>query len=284
MIKTEKMVTKKVWFVTGASKGLGLSLVRKLLNDGYKVAATSRTVDIMEKEVGTSANFLPLQVDVRDEKSVINAISKTIKTFGGIDIAVNNAGYIQFGTLEELSDNEDRKSFDINVFGALNVIRNIMPHFRNTNSGHIINISSIAGLIGTFPSCGIYSATKFALVGLTESLSAEAKEFGVKATIVYPGYFRTNFLDKGSLSLPQNPIADYTSARHAEQWHEAEMKGKQPGNPDKAAAALIQLAESENPPLHFIMGSDAFGMTHHKIEMLQNDLAANESLSKSTDF
>ena len=109
-------------------------------------------------------------------------------------------------------------------------------------------------------------------------------EFGVKATIVYPGYFRTNFLDKGSLSLPRKPIADYTSARYSEQWHETEMNGKQLGNPDKAAVAFIRLAESENPPLHFFMGSDAFGMAYNKIEVLQNELAANETLGKSTDF
>jgi NAD(P)-dependent dehydrogenase (short-subunit alcohol dehydrogenase family) len=278
------MEPKKVWFVTGASKGLGLSLVKKLLKEGYQVVATSRTVESLEKEVGKLADFLPLSVNVTDEKNVGSAIAKAIETFGGIDVVVNNAGYIQFGTLEELGDKEDRRNFDVNVFGALNVIRHVMPHFRAKKSGHIINISSIAGLIGTFPSCGIYAATKFALVGLTESLSAEAKEFGVRATIVYPGYFRTNFLDKGSLSLPQNPIAHYTSARYAEQWHETEMKGKQLGNPDKAADVFIKLAESVSPPLHFFMGSDAIGMAYHKIEVLQNELAANEVLSKSTDF
>jgi len=278
------MDTKKVWFVTGSSKGLGLSLVKQLVKEGYKVAATSRTGKSLEKEVGTSANFLPLEVSLTDEKSVSNAIAKTIETFGTIDVVVNNAGYGQFGTLEELSDKEARQNFDTNVFAALNVIRSVMPHLRSKKSGHIINVSSIAGLIGTFPGFGIYCATKFALVGLTESFSAEAKELGVKATIVYPGYFRTNFLDKVSLSLPQNPIADYTSARYSEQWHQTEMKGRQLGNPDKAAVAFIKLAESENPPLHFFMGSDAFGLAYNKIEVLQNELAANEALGKSTDF
>jgi NAD(P)-dependent dehydrogenase (short-subunit alcohol dehydrogenase family) len=275
------MNTKKVWLVTGASKGLGLSLVKKLLNEGHKVAATTRTVDALEKE---SADFLPLQVDITDEQSVNNAIERAIDTFGTIDVIVNNAGYIQFGTLEELSNEEVRRNFDTNVFGSLNVIRCIMPHFRERKSGHIINISSIAGLIGTFPSCGIYSATKFALAGLTESLSAEAKEFGVKATVVYPGYFRTGFLEKGSLSLPQHPVADYTWARNAEHWHETEMNGKQLGNPDKAAVALIQLAESENPPLHFFMGSDALEMANNKIQVLQHELATNETLARSTDY
>jgi NAD(P)-dependent dehydrogenase (short-subunit alcohol dehydrogenase family) len=278
------MDKKKVWLVTGASKGLGLSLVKKLLNEGYKVAATSRTAESLEKEVGTFENFLPLEVNVTDEKAVSKAIAKTLETFGTIDVVVNNAGYGQRGTLEELSDREIRQNFDVNVFGALNVIRRVMPHFRSKKSGHFINIASIGGFIGTFPGFGTYFATKFAMVGLTESLSAEAKELGVKATIVYPGYFRTNFLDKSSIMLPHNPIQDYTSARKSEQWHITEMNGKQLGNPAKAAIAFIQLAEAENPPLHFFMGSDALGLAYSKIEVLQNELAANEVLSKSTDF
>jgi len=278
------MDTKKVWLVTGASKGLGLSLVKKLLKEGYKVAATSRTVESLEKEVGTSENFLPLEVNITDEKSVSNAITKTLEIFGNIDVVVNNAGYGQRGVLEELSDKETRQNFDVNVFGTLNVIRSVMPHFRSKKSGHIINIASIGGFIGTFPGFGIYFATKFAVVGLTESLSAEAKELGIKATVVYPGYFRTNFLDKSSIRLPQNPIEDYTSARKSEHWHLSEMNGKQLGNPDKASIAFIQLAESENPPLHFFMGSDAFGLAYSKIEVLQNELTTSEVLSKSTDF
>ncbi|RYZ54039.1 MAG: SDR family NAD(P)-dependent oxidoreductase [Chitinophagaceae bacterium] len=278
------MDTKKVWFVTGASKGLGLSLVKQLLDKGYKVAATSRTVESLEKEVGKPAGFLPLEVQLTDEKSVSAAIVKTIETFGGIDVVVNNAGYGQIGTLEELSDDEARRNFDVNVFGALNVIRGVMPHFRSKRSGHIINVSSIAGMLGTFAGFGVYCATKFAMVGFTESLSAEAAEFGVTATIVYPGYFRTKFLDSGSLTFPKSPVKEYTAARASESWHETEMKGNQPGSPEKAALAFIQLAESQNPPLHFIMGSDAFGMAKSKIDVLQKELSANEALSTSTDF
>ena len=147
-----------------------------------------------------------------------------------------------------------------------------------------MNVSSIGGLLGTFPGWGIYCATKFAVVGFTESLSTEAKEFGVHATVVYPGYFRTNFLDSGSLNKPQHPIAEYTTARTTEKWHDDEMKGNQPGNPEKAALAFIQLAEMEQPPLHFFMGADAYGMANNKIEVLQSELLANEALSKSTDF
>lgn len=278
------MDTKKVWFITGASKGLGLSLVKKLLNEGYKVAATSRTVESLEKEVGTSANFLPLEVNVTDETSVSRAIAKTLETFGTIDVVVNNAGYGQLGTLEELSDREVRQNFDTNVFGLLNVMRNVMPHLRNKKSGHIINISSIAGFLGAFPGWGIYNATKFAVAGLTEAFSAEATSLEIKVTIVYPGYFKTNFLLQGSLRLAENPIAEYKAARDLEVVHDTQIIGNQPGDPEKAALAFIQLAENENPPLHFFMGSDSFGMANNKIEILQSELSANEVLSKSTDF
>ncbi|MGA0557649.1 SDR family oxidoreductase [Larkinella sp. VNQ87] len=278
------MDTKKVWFVTGASKGLGLSLVKRLLNEGYQVAATSRTVESLEKEIGKSANFLPLEVNVTDETSVSSAIAKTVEVFGTIDVVVNNAGYGQLGTLEELSDSEARENFDTNVFGLLNVMRNVMPHLRNKKSGHIINISSIAGFLGAFPGWGIYNATKFAVAGLTEAFSAEAKSLGIKATIVYPGYFKTNFLLKGSLRLAENPIAEYKEARDLEVIHDTQIIGNQPGDPEKAALAFIQLAENENPPLHFFMGSDSFGMAKNKIDILLSELSAHEALSKSTDY
>lgn len=278
------MDTKKVWLVTGASKGLGLSLVKRLLTEGYKVAATSRTVQSLEKEVGTSANFLPLEVNITDEKSVSNAITKTLETFGTIDVVVNNAGYGQLGTLEELTDKEARENFDTNVFGLLNVMRNVIPHLRDKKSGHIINISSIAGFLGAFPGWGIYNATKFAVAGLTEAFSAEAASLGIKATIVYPGYFKTNFLLQGSLRLAKNPIAEYKAARDLEVVHDTQIIGNQPGDPEKAALTFIRLAESKNPPLHFFMGSDAVAMANTKIGILQNELSANEALSKSTDF
>lgn len=278
------MKTKKVWYVTGASKGLGLALVMQLLKSGYKVAATSRTADDLEKEVGSNDNFLPLGVDIVNEESVRSSISQAINKFGTIDVVVNNAGYGQLGTLEETSDAEARENFDVNVFGTLNVIRSVMPHFRKQKSGHIINISSIAGFLGGFPGWGIYNATKFAVAGLTEALAVEAKSHGVTTTIVYPGYFKTNFLKKGSLRLAKNPIADYKEARELEVIHDTQVIGNQPGDPERAGGVFIALGESKNPPLHFFMGTDSFSMAKGKIETLQNELNANESLSKSTDF
>ncbi len=276
------MDAKKVWLVTGASKGLGLTLVKKLLKEGYKVAATSRNVSALSKEVGEhTPGFLPLQVDLVNEQSVAKAAAEIIHTFGTIDVVVNNAGYGQLGTLEELSDEEARNNFDINVFGSLNVIRSVMPHLRTQKSGAIFNISSIGGFLGNFPGWGIYCATKFAVAGFTESLAAEIKSFGITATVVYPGYFRTDFLSKDSLSLPQHPIEAYTEARAVEKLHINEIKGNQPGDPEKAAAVLIEIAENA-PPLHLFLGQDAYDMAKVKLESVQKDLTANKALATST--
>ncbi|QCR24878.1 SDR family oxidoreductase [Pontibacter sp. SGAir0037] len=279
------MKTQKVWLVTGASKGLGLSLVKRLLNEGYKVAATSREAGALRTEVGeTGDDFLPLQVNLTSNESVAEAVAEIVAKLGGIDVVVNNAGYGQLGTLEELTDEEARKNFDVNVFGSLNVIRNVMPHFRQKRSGAFFNVSSIAGFLGTFPGWGIYNATKFAVAGFTEALSAEAKSLGITATIVYPGYFKTNFLLEGSLRTAAAPIAEYKEARDLEVIHNDQIIGNQPGDPEKAAAAFIRVAEMENRPLHLFLGSDSFGMAHSKIEAVQHDLAALESVSRSTDF
>uniref|UniRef100_F4CC44 3-oxoacyl-(Acyl-carrier-protein) reductase n=1 Tax=Sphingobacterium sp. (strain 21) TaxID=743722 RepID=F4CC44_SPHS2 len=279
------METKKVWLVTGASKGLGLTLVKKLLDAGYKVAATSRDINALRSEVDHSGSeFLPLQMDVVDEQSVAKSINRIVDTFGMIDVVVNNAGYGQIGTLEELSDKEARQNFDINVFGSLNVIRHVMPYFRKQHAGTIFNISSIAGFLGTFPGWGIYNATKFAVAGFTEALSAEAKSLGVSAVVVYPGYFKTNFLLKGSMRLAQNPIAEYKEARDLEVIHEEQVIGNQPGDPEKAAAVFIEVAEMETKPLHLFLGSDSYKMARDKMATIENEMTTYESLGLSTDF
>jgi len=275
------MNTQKVWLVTGASKGLGLSLVQKLLNEGYRVAATSRNISDLDKE---SDNYLPLQVNLLNEQSIADAVAATLQKFDKVDVLVNNAGYGQIGTLEELSDAEARANFDVNVFGSLNTIRAVMPHLREQNSGAIFNIASVGGFTGNFPGWGIYCATKFAMAGFTESLAAEAKEFGVSATVVYPGYFRTNFLKEGSLNLPKNPIASYTAARELEAAHVDQIDNNQAGDPDKAASVLIEMAKLENPPLHLFLGQDANDMAKAKIASVEEDIAAQWALATSTGF
>ena len=279
------MNTQKVWFVTGASKGLGLTLVKRLLNEGHSVAATSRNVSELKSAVDSeSASFLPLEMDLINEASVSESIKKTADHFGKIDIIVNNAGYGQLGTLEELTDEESRKNFDTNVFGSLNVIRKAMPYLREQKNGHIINIASIGGLSGDFPGWGIYCATKFAVVGFTESLAAEAKEFGINATVIYPGYFRTDFLTGGSLRTPESEIEAYQTAREVQAAHEKEINGNQPGDPEKAATAMIELAAMENPPVHLVLGSDAFQMANSKLSSLQAEISDFKALSTSTDY
>jgi len=276
---------QKVWYITGASKGLGLSLVKQLLSAGHKVAATSRSLADLENAVGTdNANFLPLAVDLKDEASVNSSVNAAVSAFGQIDVVVNNAGYGLIGSLEELSDKESRDNFEINVFGMLNVIRNVMPQLRKQRSGHIINISSIGGFSGAFPGFGIYCATKFAVVGLSESLSAEAKTFGIKVTVVQPGYFRTNFLSAGSIAVPANQIDDYAEVRESQQAHEVSIDGNQPGDPEKAVAAMIEVANAENPPLHLFLGQDAYQMADLKILSVQNDMDKWEGLATATGF
>jgi NAD(P)-dependent dehydrogenase (short-subunit alcohol dehydrogenase family) len=276
---------KKVWFITGASKGLGLTLVRTLLAKGFRVAATSRDEKALIEAVGEkSADFLPLEMDLLSERSVRDSITKTIETFGKIDTIVNNAGYGQIGTLEELTDKESRRNFDVNVFGLLNVIRCAMPHLRAQRSGNIFNISSIGGYAANFPGWGVYCATKFAVAALTQSLAAEAGEFGVHATVVYPGTFRTNFLANGSLGLPENPLAEYTEARKSQNLFTGEIHGNQLGDPEKAAEVLIEISASENPPLHLFLGSDAFNLANATIAEVQNDLENWKEVSLSTDL
>jgi NAD(P)-dependent dehydrogenase (short-subunit alcohol dehydrogenase family) len=223
-------------------------------------------------------------VNLLDEQSVENAIRETIDKFGKIEIVVNNAGYGQMGTLEELSDEEARTNFDVNVFGVLNVIRHVMPHLRAQRSGHVFNISSIGGYAAGFAGFGVYCATKFAVSALTEALAAETKSFGVNATIVYPGYFRTNFLSKDSILAAKNQIADYIEARQSDDFHQNQMDGNQIGDPEKAARALIEIASAENPPLHLFLGSDAYGKAFEKIAEVENDLKEWKDLTISTDF
>ena len=277
------MNTKKVWFVTGASKGLGLILVKKLLENDYRVAATTRSTESLINEAGSvSKTFLPIKMDVTDDNNVKEGISKTVAHFGKIDIVVNNAGFGQIGTLEELSDEEVKNSFDVNVFGSLNVIRHATPYLRNQQSGHIFNISFIGGYIGNFPGFGIYCATKFAVAGFTEALAEEMKGFDVNVTLVYPGYFRTNFLSKGSVKTAANPIAAYESARQSEEAHLGQIDGNQPNDPEKAAEVFINVSEQTAPAVHLFLGNDAYQYAGLKIETIQAAMESNERLGRST--
>jgi NAD(P)-dependent dehydrogenase (short-subunit alcohol dehydrogenase family) len=279
------MEKQQVWFITGASKGFGLELVKQLRQQGHLVAATSRNVAELRQAAGpAAADFLPLAVELANEASVGEAIAATVAQFGRLDVVANNAGYGQLGSLEELSDAEARANFEVNVFGTLNVVRQALPQLRRQQSGHILNFSSIAGIMGNFPGWGIYCATKFAVEGLSESLAAEVAPFGVKVTLVEPGYFRTNFLESGSLRTPKKQLDAYTLVRESEAVHLQQIKGSQPGDPVKAVAAIIAVAAAPNPPLHLLLGQDAYDMAQLKIKTLQDDMAQWQHVTVATGF
>src|SRR6218665_924308 len=279
------MSTQKVWLITGASKGFGLILVKQLLEKGDFVAATSRNKSDLETAISSqSSQFLPLEMNLTDEANVKKAIDETIATFGKIDNIINNAGYGLLGAVEELSDAETRQNFDVNVFGSLNVIRQALPHLRQQKSGHIFNISSIGGYSGDFPGFGIYCATKFAVVGFSEAMAIELKDFGINVTAVLPGYFRTNFLTSGSLSTSKHPLDDYKSTRESQELHQQQINNNQPGDPEKGAAAIIQMAAEKNPPVHLFLGSDAFGLAKNKAQNIVKELEQWKSVTVNTDF
>jgi NAD(P)-dependent dehydrogenase (short-subunit alcohol dehydrogenase family) len=277
------MGIKKVWFITGASKGLGLSLVNQLLKAGQYVAATSRNVNELIQAVNSnSEKFLPLSVDLANELSVEHAINATITEFGRLDVVINNAGYGIGGSIEELTDEESRTSFDVNVFGTLNVIRKASPQLRAQKSGHIINIASIAGITGA-TGWAVYSATKAAMIALSEVLAEDVKAFGIKVTVVAPGAFRTNFLKPESLVLAKNPIDAYEDVRAVHSRY-LKMDGSQAGDPEKAAAAMISLAAMPNPPIHLLLGNDALTRATDKIKALEKEIQDWKAITISTDF
>lgn len=275
----------KVWFITGAAKGIGLSLANQALANGDAIAVTSRTILSLRTVFGEDhVNLLALEVDLSNELSVKEAIDKTIAKFGHIDCVVNNAGYGQQGVIEALSDKELRRNFDINFFAPLHVLRHALPQLRHQRSGHIFNISSIVGFQGGYAGWGSYVASKFALAGLTETLSAELAELGVKATVVYPGPVRTGFLSKDALAVAEHTIAEYTEAQASLDLHLNDLDGKQAGDPDKVAALIRQVAKDSQPPVHLFVGKIANTLAKDKLQAISNDLETWISSSNLTDF
>lgn len=273
----------KVWFITGSSTGFGRSLTSSVLKHGDRVVATARKPeqlgDLIDQYPETATS---VRLDVTNPQEVRDAVNSALDTFGRIDVLVNNAGYGAIGAIEEVSDDAIRRQFDTNIFGALNVTRAVLPTLRKQRSGHILNISSVGGFVA-FGATGIYCATKFALEGLSEALAKEVAPLGIKVTIVEPGAFRTDFNGRG-LSVPDQLIDDYASTSGAFlQWMK-EMDGKQPGDPDKAAQAMIQVVESDNPPLRLALGADAVGAIDEKLKSFKEELDAWRQVSVNTAF
>ncbi|MBF4577523.1 SDR family oxidoreductase [Frondihabitans sp. VKM Ac-2883] len=271
------------WFVTGASRGLGLALVKHLLGRGDNVAATTRsTARLVAALDGTdTSNLLPLAVQLTDVEAVTRGIAETTTRFGGIDVVVNNAGYGYLGAVEETSDADVQAMFDVQVRGTWNVIRAALPGMRAVGSGHIINVSSILGLL-SFPGWGLYCAGKYAIEGLSESLAAEVADFGISVSVVEPGYFNTDFLTDHSLALPETTTDAYPAIREMVAQHKA-MPGTQPGDPDKAAAALSAIAQ-QGGPLRQQLGSDSSGLAENKANNLLEQIRDGRELAHSTDY
>ncbi len=270
---------QQVWFITGASNGLGLALVKQLLALGYQVAATSRNKNSIEEKAGKNPNLLALTVDITNDNEVRSAIEETVKTFGKIDVAVNNAGYMLLGALEEVSAEEFQESVKVNVFAFQNVIRNVMPYFRKQQHGHIFNFASSAGY--SADACaGSYNAVKSAIIGFSEALALEVKPFNVKVTIVSPGLFRTNFL--GAFPVAQNKIEAYRTQKLVDAMNQYD--GQQPGDPEKLSKILIDFADKDNAPLHLLMGKDAYGRALKYYRSQIEKLEQLKDLSFSTDL
>ncbi|MEU7711570.1 SDR family NAD(P)-dependent oxidoreductase [Micromonospora chalcea] len=271
------------WFVTGTSRGIGLELVRQLLDRGDNVAATTRSAERLDAALGPvdRERLLPLELDLTDEAAVASAVRATTDRFGAVDVVVNNAGYGFLGAVEEAGDAEVRKMFEVQVFGVWNVLRAAIPAMRAARSGHIVNVSSILGLTA-FPGWGLYCSAKYALEGLSDALAAEVAEFGIKVNVVEPGYTRTDFLRTSSLGLPASTADGYGAIREMTEAHLA-MPGSQLGDPVKAAAAIIEVAVGGAAPLHQVLGSDSYALAKARVEALAGDIEAGRELAFTTD-
>lgn len=277
------MEQNKTWLVTGASKGLGFELVHKLLLTGHNVIATSRTVEKLQTLQAEFPNsLLPLSMEVIDEESVKASIEQAINHFGRIDVVVNNAGYGLLGTLEELSMSEIKNCFDVNVFGVINVSKAILPFFRAQKSGLIINIASVSGSVSGI-STGIYSATKSAVLQLSEALASEVQELGIRVIAICPGGFRTDFLDKSSMKTPSSIIQDYQLV-HQVMNNYGQLNKNQGGDPKKAADIFLKLADMPQIPSRLYLGTDALRMMQRKLNQTVNDIQTYQELTSYTDI
>ncbi len=273
----------KVWFITGASRGIGLEIARAALADGKCVVATGRNPGRVAATLGSdNQRLLPLRLDVTAPEQAAAAVAAAIERFSRIDVLVNNAGYGQLGMFEDNSPAEIAEQFRVNVFGSFDITREVLPVMRKQRSGHVFTITSIGGLRGGAGG-SLYCATKFALEGWSESLAQEVAGFGIRVTAVEPGFFRTDFLDSMSVRYASSLIADYTAeSKRIRAFYDARNK-KQAGDPVKLAKALLQLAKEENPPLHFLAGTDAVSTLEQRIQRDQEQLTQWRYLSCATD-
>lgn len=270
-----------VWFITGAARGMGVDLAKAALEAGHRVVATARDAAKVTAALGEHENLLALSLDVTDAAASAAAVEAAVGRFGSIDVLVNNAGNFYTGYFEEISDEQFRAQMETNFFGPLNVTRAILPVMRKQRRGHVITITSAAGIIGQ-EFCAAYAASKFALEGWMESLHYDVQPYGIHTTIVEPGFFRTELLVEGASSIwPELSIDDYAerTTRTIAAWKA--MNGQQGGDPAKLGAALVTIAAMDSPPLRFVAGADVVAGVEHKAQLLLDQVEAHRELSSS---
>ncbi len=276
-------VAPKVWLITGCSSGFGRTLAEAVLKQGDYLLATARKLEQLHALIDSYPETAKaVRLDVTSPQDVQAAVDTAIATFGRIDVLVNNAGHGLIAALEEVSDAEIHQFFETNFFGALHLMRTVLPMMRQQANGHIVNMSSTAGLVG-FGGSSLYCGAKFALEGTSEALAKEVESFGIKVILIEPGAFRTDFNGR-SLAAAEQSIDAYATVSEASlQWFK-EMDGKQPGNPAKAAQAIIQAVESPHPPMRLALGTDAMSLIQEKLEWIKTDLDAWQQVTVSTDY
>jgi NAD(P)-dependent dehydrogenase (short-subunit alcohol dehydrogenase family) len=278
-----KINNQLVWMITGTSQGFGHELVRAALQRGDSVIATSRNPHkVAAAFPEASDRLLAVPMDLRDPAQISSAVQAGLARFERIDVLVNNAGHGLIGAVEEASDAEIANVHETNVFGLLRVTRAVLPHFRKRRSGHVVNLSSIGGIIG-IAGFGIYNSTKFAVEGLSEALAHEVAPLGIRVTIVEPGPFRTDFLG-GSLAVAGKTLADYDQTSGRTRAGATERHGNQPGDPVRAAEAIIRAVTSENPPRHLLLGRFAYDHATAKLDTLRKEYEAWREVTLGADF
>lgn len=273
----------KTWLITGASSGLGMWLAREAISRNDRVIVSARRLADAERVAGANPEVaFPVRIDVEDEDSIRGGVESALQWAGDVDILVNNAGRGFHGAVEEVSDAESRALFDTNFFGLLNVTRAVLPHMRRRRSGHVINIGSVSGLAGD-AGTGHYSASKFALEGLSEAMKAELAPLGIHVTIVEPGPFRTEFNGRSARGAASS-IADYDETARQRVAALRSGSGRQPGDPAKAAGLICDVAGMEKPPLHLVVGAVAVERARSKLARLEAEIAAWEERGRATAY
>jgi NAD(P)-dependent dehydrogenase (short-subunit alcohol dehydrogenase family) len=272
---------KSVWFITGCSTGFGREIAKHVLERGYPTVVTARNPEAV-KDLATLGNALVLRLDVTDWNQTGEAIKAAEENFGRIDVLVNNAGIGYFAAVEESEEEPVRHMFDVNVFGVGRMIHAVLDGMRKRRHGFIVNISSIGGL-RSFPAVGYYNATKFAVEGLSESLWQEVEPLGIKVMVVEPSGFRTDWAGR-SASESKRQIDDYAATAGVFRRHLHASSGNQPGDPVRAAHAIVKAIESSNPPHHLLLGNDAYNFAMAKLEELRKEFSAWEAVAREADF